>query len=216
MLLKDWTAAQRTLRTMFSLDGRLPTRLLVLGAWRLHLLSAVAILCNYSVAALEALVVVSHCNEILLRIALAFTKSVAFYLSSMLRLNAFLRLTLAGVLSSRGGPDRRRHSTCSTCASSNTVGNDSSSPSCSGGGRAARWLTSALHATPALCRCSRSVGAVVSSMSAWRGRFSSTVSTLRTLCRCVRPLLSTFQVGIGYSAQVLGIVWDLSSLISKP
>lgn len=198
---------------MCSLDGRPPTRLLLLGAWRLHVLSAVAILRNYSVAALEALVVVSRCNEILLRIALAFTRSIAFYLSSMLRLNAFLRLTLAGVLFSRGGPDQPRRS---ACASSKTARNNSSSPLCFGGGPAARWLTAALHATPALCRCSRAVGAAVSSLSTWRGRVSSTVSTVRTLCRCIRPLLSTFRVGIGYSAQVLGIVWDLSSLVSKP
>lgn len=188
------------LQMMPSLDVRLPTMLPVVGEWRLYLLRVVAVFCNYSAAALEAVVVVSQCNEILLRIALAFTNSLAFYLSTMLKLNKFLRpMLLAGVLFSREGLDPHRHSSCSTWASSKTFRDNSCSPLCCGGGRTARWLKSALHAVPALRRHSQFA-----------------LTTVMTLCGCIRPLLSTLQTVTGYSAQVLGIIWDLSSPISSP
>lgn len=126
------------------------------GEWRLPLFRAVAVLCNYSAAALEAIVVVSQCNEIFLSIALAFTNSFALYLSAMLRLNVLLRRTLAGVLFSHDELDQR--SSCATWPSSQTSGHNGFSPlCCGGGGGSVRWLKSALRGVPALCRCSLSV-----------------------------------------------------------
>lgn len=151
-MLKDLAAAQRMLpellQMMLLLDDKLPTILPAVGEWRLSLFRAFAVLSNLSAAALEGVVVVSQCNEILLSIALAFTNSLALYISTMLRLNAFLRRTLAGVLSSREELDRQGHPSCSTWPPSQS----SRSSSCS-----VRWFKSVLCAVPALCRCSRSV-----------------------------------------------------------
>lgn len=143
------------LRMILFLHEKLPTMLPVDGEWRLPLFRAVAVLCNYSAAALEAIVVVSQCNEIFLSIALAFTNSFALYLSAMLRLNVLLR-TLAGVLFSHDELDQ--HSSCATWPSSQTSGHNGFSPlCCGGGGGSVRWLKSALRGVPALCRCSLSV-----------------------------------------------------------
>lgn len=195
-------------------DVRLPTMLLVIGEWRLYLFRAVAIFCNYSAAALEAIIVVSQCNEILLKIALAFTNSLAFYLSTMLRLNTSLRLMLAGVLFSQDG--QHGHSSCSTWASSKTLRNSSCSLLCYGGGRTVSHSESVLHAVPALCRCSMSVCMTILALLTQCNNFRPRVSAIMTLCGCMRPLLSTLQTVTGYSAQVLGIIWDLSSLFSSP
>lgn len=219
------TAAQRKLperlQMMLFVHEKLPTMLPAVVEWRLRLLGAAAVFCNYSAAALEAVVVVSQCNEILLRVALAFTNSLALYLSTMLRLNAILRLTLAGVLFSRGELGQHGRSSCSTRPPSQTFRNDSRSPLCCGGERTAerlKWVRSAL---PALCRCSLSVCKTISAfiraaLSALCSDFRPSVSTILTLCGCIRPLLSTLHTVTGYSTQVLGVIWDLSSLMSSP
>lgn len=197
--MRDLAPAQRMLPEIFqmllSLDEKLPAVLPVVGKWRLPLFKAVSAFCNYSAAALEAIVVVSQCSEILLSVALAFTRSLAFYLSTMLRLTAFLRLTLAGALHSREELDQRGRRGCSTWPSFDSCGGG-------GGGRTARYLV--LHGVPALCRCSTSV-----------------CKTLLSLCSdstpggSIRPLLSTLQTATSYSTQVLGIIWDLASVISS-
>lgn len=202
---------------MLFIDEKLPTMLPVFGEWRVPLFKAAAAFSNYSAAAIEAIVVVSQCNEILLSVALAFTNSLAFYLSTMLRLNAFLRLTLAGVRLSREELNQHGLSSRSTWPSSQTSRSSSCSPLRCGGGRSVRWLKSALHGVPALCRCSLSVCRTLIhvALSALRSDSRPSVSTIRTLCVCIRSLLSTLQTVTGYSAQVLGIVWDVSSLISS-
>ncbi|KAI9527729.1 hypothetical protein NQZ68_027819 [Dissostichus eleginoides] len=92
--------------------------LFVVGEWRTFFISAVASFRNYSAAALEDIIVVSQCSEILLKVALAFSNSLPFYLSTLLSLNAFLRLTLAGVVLSRRRQDQHGRSSCSTWAPS--------------------------------------------------------------------------------------------------
>lgn len=199
---------------MLFLNEKLPTMLPAVGEWRLPLFRAMAVVCNCSAATLKAIVVVSRCNEILLSITLSFTHSLAFYLSTMLRLNALLRLTLAGVLSSQEELLDRPSTNCSTWPSTQT----SRHSSC------VRWSKSALRAMPAICRCSLSVFMAVLTLThvalsalltLWRD-FRPSVSTIRSLCGCIRPLLSTLQTVTGYSTKVLGIVWDMSSLISSP
>lgn len=202
---------------MLFLDENLP----VVRKWRLYLLRATAIFCNYSAAVLEAIVVVSQCNEILLKIALAFTNSFAFYLSTMLRLNAFLRLMLAGVLPSREEMDQHGQLNCSTWPSSRTFRYSSCSPLCCAEGTSGKSVQSLLHAVLALCRRSPSICMTVirlapSAVPPPRSNITSTVSTIVTLCRCIRPVLSTLQTLTVNSTQVLGIVWDLSSLLNSP
>lgn len=207
------TMLPEMLPMMLSRDVRLPTMVPVVGEWRLYLLRAVAVFCNYSATAIEAIVVVSQCTEMLLRIALAFINSLAFYFSTMLRLNTFLRQTLAGVLFSREG--RHGHWSCSTWASSKSFRNNSCSPLSCEGGRTVRWLKSVLHAVPALCRCSLSVCVTILALSAQSSN-SGPTGSIMTLCGCIRPLLSTLLTVTVYSTQVLGIIWDLSSLTSSP
>lgn len=197
-------------------DPGLPKKLLLVGLWRLHLLTAVAIFCNYSRAALEATAVATQCNDVLLRIALAVTKCTALCLSTMLRLNAFLGQTLAGVLFSREAVDQRRHSICSTCESSETFGNQRSCLLCRGGGKTVLWLKSALHAGYALCGCLQCVSKAIVALLRWCSTFRPSVSTIMTLCGLIRSLLSTCQTVTGYATQVLDIFGDQSLLISRP
>jgi len=128
--------------------------------WRRFLLGAAATFSHYSAAACEAIILISLSNEILLKAALVFTKSLALYLSIMLKLNAFLRLTMAGVLSSLEDSDRGACSSCSTWPSSQRPGNNSCSSLCCGGRRAVRWWKSvqaAMCVLPAICQHSLSV-----------------------------------------------------------
>lgn len=191
--------------------------LFAVAAWRLFLRAAAAFYVP-SAAALEAIFVFSQYNDILLRMALAFTNILSFYLLTMLRLNSFLGLTLAGVLFSREELEQqRRHSVCSTWASSRTDRN-SCTLLCCGEQRPVTWLKPVLRAVPALCRCSRSVCMSILALSTYCCIFRPSGSTVRTLCAFIRPLLnlSILQTLTAYSALVLGIVWDLSSLISSP
>ncbi|KAK5871553.1 hypothetical protein PBY51_004430 [Eleginops maclovinus] len=165
--------------------------LLVVGEWRSFPFRWVAMFRNSSVAALEHIIVVNQCIEILLRVALAFTNSLAIYLSILLKLNAFLRLGLAGVLDGR---DQHGRSSCSTWASSKTFSNTSCCL-CSGGGSAVLWLKSALHAVPALCRRSRSVSMTLLALAPQRSNLRP--SAIMALCGCIKSLLT------GYSAKVL-------------
>lgn len=227
--VKDLAAAQtlpEKLQIMPFNDEKLPTMLAVAGEWRPSLSRAVAVFCTSSAAALEAIIVLNDCNEILLNIALGFTKSLVFCLSTMLRLNAFLRLTLAGVLLSHEEPDQHGHSLCFPWSSSQTFTTNSCTPLRCGGGRPANRLKSVrslLLAVPAVCRCSLSVCKTIltlinvaqSALSALCRNSRNGVSTIMTLCGCIRPLVSTLQIVTGYSTQVLGIVWDVSSLISS-
>lgn len=212
------------LHMMLLLYENLPTMLPMVGEWRLSLFRAMAVFCNYSAVACEAIVVVSQCNEILLKTALAFTSSLTFYLSAMLRLNTFLSLTLAGVLFSREELERRGRFCCSTWPSSQTIRNNSCSPLLFCGGEGVvNWLKfaqSVLHAMPVLCKCSLSVcvttlaltHVALSGLSALCKNFRLTVSTIMTSCGCIKPILLTLQSVTSYSTQALGIVWDLSSL----
>lgn len=187
-------------------------KLLVVGAWRLFLLRATSVLCNYPAAVCEAIVVVSEYNEILLKAALAFTNSLAFYLSVLLRLNAFLRRTLAGVLFSREDLDQHGRSSCSTWPSSPALRNNSCSPLLCGGRRSALWLKSVqavLSAVPKLCRRSWSVCVAISdvihvaaSVLSALGRPS--VSTITAVCGCLRTVVTVFQA--------LGVAGDLLPL----
>lgn len=178
--------------------------LLADGAWRPLVRAAAAIF------------VVSQCSEIFLSVALAFTNSFALCLSALLRLNALLRRTLAGVLFSQVELDRR--SGCATWPPSQTHG---CAPLCcggGGGGGSVRWLKSALRGVPALCRCSLSVCVTVlelvhvalSVLLTPTRDFRPSVATIMLLCGCVRPLLSTLHTVTGYSAKILGTVWDVS------
>lgn len=129
--------------------------LAVVGEWVPSLSRVVTFLHDCSTAACEALVVICRCNEILLKSALGFTNSVALYLSAMLRLNASLRLALAGVLFSRGKPDPRRRSSCCTWPSSCAFGESGCSALCWGGGRPVKQrkaIRVVLHAVTELCR----------------------------------------------------------------
>lgn len=172
----------------------------VVGGWRLPLLRAVAVFCTCSTAACEAIVVISQCAEILLRSALALTNSVSLYLSTMLRLNALLRLALAGALFAREEPDQRRRSSCSTRPLSHTFGESCCSPLCWGEGASVERLRSVLHAVPTACRSARSACAATLALvhvvaSLLCGDFRPTVSTMLTLCSCVRPVLFTLLSG---------------------
>ena len=182
LMLTDLAAAQRMLpellQMMLLLDEKLPTVLPAVREWRLSLFRAVAVLSNLSAAALEAVVLVSQCNEILLSIALVFTNSLALYISTMLRLNAFLRRTLAGVLSSREQLDQQGHPSCSTWPSSQS----SRSSSCS-----VRWLKSVLRAVPALCHrtwsiCMTLIHVALSDLFTLCNNFRSSVFWLHRLC----------------------------------
>lgn len=195
--------------------------LFLVRKWKLHLLLSMAVFCNYAAAALEAIVVVSQCNEILLKIALAFTNGLSFYLSTMLKLNAFFRLTLAGVLPSCDKLDRQGQLSCSTWPLSQTFRQSSCSPVCGGGSTSVKPFLSLLHAVPALCRHSLSVCMTVihlapSSLPHLASFITSTVSTIVTLRGCIRPVQSMLLTLTVYSTQVLGIVWDLSLLLNNP
>lgn len=194
----------------------------VVREWGLSLSRAAAVICGYSAAALEAIVVVSQCSEILLSVALLFTNSLAFYLSAMLRLNASVRSTLAGLLFSLEEGYKHGHSS-STWLSSHTSRNSScSSQSWGGRGRgrrrAAKCLKMMLKTVPAIWRRSlficTSIAALFTS-SPLCSDFRPGNTTMNTLCGCTSRFLSALQTVTSISTQVLGIVWDLSTLISR-
>lgn len=230
LLAESLAAGQKMLPEMHMmpfLDEKLPAMLPAVGEWRLSLFRAVDVFCNYSAAAFETIAVISQCNEILLRVALAFTNSLSFYLSTMLRLNSFLRRTLAGVLFSREELDQHGYSSCSGWPSSQTFRNNRSSPLCCRGERPARWLKSvqsALNALPGLCRRSRSVCVTMlalfhvapSALLTLCSDLRPSVSTIMTLCGFIRSLLSTLQTVTGYSTKIVGIIWDLPSVTGSP
>ncbi len=188
-------------------DGKLPAA----GERRRPLFGVVAVFCNYLAAALKAIIVVSQCSEILLSVALAFTKSLAFYLSTMLRLNALFRITLTGVFSPE---ELHRH------GHSQTSRNWSCSSLCGGGGRTMTWLKLVLRAVPALGCCSSVcvtlIQMALSALSSLCREFRPSISAILTLCGCIRALLSTLQTVIGVSTQVTGIVCDVLSFLSSP
>lgn len=164
------------------------------GGWRLFLLRAVAVFGNYPRAACEAIVVVTEWSEVFLKIALVCTSSLTLYLSTLLKLNVLLRLMLAGVLYSR--EDRFRCSSPRACSSAGC---------CGGGGRCGKtWLRtmqSVLRVVSALCHCVPCVCESVldllhvapPALSALSTSFRLTVSTVMTLCGCIRPVLLTLQ-----------------------
>lgn len=177
---------------------------LILSKWRLFFLRAMAVFCNYSEAVCEAIIVVSSCNEILLKAALVLTKNVAAYLSVMLKLNAFLRMMLAGVLSSQVVLDQRLIASCSTWPSSQTSRNNSCSSLCFGGRRAMQGLKSVqavLCVFPAIFQHSVSVCVTIlavvhfalSVLMALYSNFRPIVSTFLVLGICARPSVSVFQ-----------------------
>lgn len=146
----------------------------MLSEWILPLFKAMLVFCNYSAAAVEAMVVVSCCNEVLLSVALAFTNIFACGLSVMLRLNIIFRLMLTAVLTSQEKLPRGMD--FSSSPSSQVSKLDSRSPVCCGAGRGWwRWKPT-LCVVPALCLCSLSV---------WKTGMALihvAVSTLLTLC----------------------------------
>lgn len=200
------------LHMMVFLVGKPPTVLPGVGEWSVPLFGAAAAFCNYSAAVLKAVIVVSQCNEILLSTALAFTNSLAFYLSTMLRLNAFFRLTLTGVIFSQ--EELHQRGPTQTCRSS------SRSPLCCVGGRTVSRLKSALHAVSAICCCLLSVCMALihvapMALSTLCRDFRPRVSTIRTLCGCTRALLSTLQTVTGFCTRILKTVCSVLSLISS-
>lgn len=152
--------------------------------WTVSVFGAMASICTYLAAALQAIVAVSWCNETLLSISLVFTDSLTFYLPITLKMNALLRLTLAGVLFSQEELDRRWTS-CSAWPPSQTSRHSSCRPLCSGGGRRVRWSQSALHGVPALRRCLLSVCMAVLAF------IHVALSALLTLSTDFRPRVST-------------------------
>lgn len=117
-----------------------------LSEWRLKAMAAV---CDCSVSVCEAVFALSVCGELLLKTALVLVHILAVYLSVLLKLNAFLKVTLAGVIFPRGSSDQ---TDCSMWISSEN------SDSCSFLGRkkrAVRWLQTlqaALYVLPAVCQ----------------------------------------------------------------
>ncbi|KAK2837465.1 hypothetical protein Q5P01_014677 [Channa striata] len=150
----------------------------------------------------------------------------AFYLSALLRLNAFLRLTLSGVSGARRPPreeedvdvDQRRHSCCSTRPRplSRTSGDDVCSPVCWGGDTGAervKLVRLVLPVVPTLCRgavsvCSTVVALIHVAPSVLCANLRPGVSTAVTVCGCIRPVLFTVLTVTGYCTQLL----DLPSL----
>lgn len=189
---------------MLFIDEKLPRTLPMLGQWRLLLLKAVVTFHNYSTAACEAAVVVSFCNEILLRAALAFTRSLTLYLSVLLKLNTFIRQKLAGVLLAREDLDQHACSSCcSTWPPSHTLRNYGCPPSGCGGRRSAEPLKpikAVLLVLPALCRFSLSlclmsfalVQVAVSLLPCLWSNLRRCVSTVTALRESIRPIVSVF------------------------
>lgn len=188
------------LHAMFCLHEKLLTTLPVLGQWRLFLLKATTTFHNYSTSACEAIIVVSFCNEILLKTALAVNRNVAFYLSVMLQLNTIVRRRLAGVLLSREDLDQRDCSSCSTWPSLHTF---SFPPFRCGGRRSAERLKATkavLRVVPALCRLSLSlctmsfalIHVAASVLPSLCSRVRLCMSTVRALCGTISPLVSVF------------------------
>lgn len=168
------------------------------------MLRAMAIFSNYTAAACKAIIVVSVCNEILLKTALVLTNNLAAYLSVMLKLNAFPRLMLAGVLSSQEVLDHQVFSSCSTWPSSQTSRNNSCSCLCCGGRRAVQRLKSVqavLCILPAIFQhsllvCVTTLAIIHFALSVLTALYSNTrsiVSTLIVLGVCARPSVSIFQ-----------------------
>lgn len=182
---------------MFFTHEKLPTAITKLGEWRLFLLQVMTIFYHHSTAACEAFVVWSTCNEILLKTALALTNSVACHLAIMLKLNAWVRLMLTRMLLSKEDLDRCECSSCSTWLPSQPIRKSS----CRRRG-AARRLESAqeaLRALPAICQrwvcvC---VGLFHTARSVPSGlcrKIRLVVFIVTVLWRCMRPLVTVFQV----------------------
>lgn len=181
-----------------------PTMPPMLSEWTLPLFKAVLVFCNYSAAAVEAMVVLSCCNEVLLSVALAFTNILACSLSVMLRLNIIFRLMLTAVLTSQ---EKLPRGTDFSSPSSQVSRLDGCSPLCCGAGRSWwRWKPT-LCVVPALCLCSLSVWktglaiihVAVSALLTLCSSSWPSVYTVLTLCGCIAPLLSTLPTATGYS-----------------
>lgn len=176
---------------MAFLNEALLIMLPVVGEWRLTFFRAMATFSDYSAATLEAIAAVCLCNEIFLSISLALTKTLVFYLSAMLKLNALLRLMLAEVLLSQ---ELDQCSSCTTSPSSQTSRLNSR-----GGGRCTRWWKLALHVLPVFCRLSCCVCTnvlallhlVPSALLTLSRDFRPSICTILTMCGSIRPLLST-------------------------
>lgn len=205
------------LQMMLFLDDKLP----VVRDCRLGLLRAAALFCSCSTATFEAAVVVSLCTETLLKAALALTHTVAFSLSTMLRLNAFLRLTLACVLPSQEKLNPHGHLSSSTWPSSQTF--SILSLLCCGGRMSMNWFMSVQSVLPALCQGLLTVCPTVSALihlastalSPLCRHIRTAVTSIVILCGCVRLLISALKTLTVYSAKVLCIVWDLSLLLNS-
>ncbi|KAK2902280.1 hypothetical protein Q8A73_012026 [Channa argus] len=141
---------------------------------------------------------------------------VAFYLSTLLRLNAFLRLTLSGLRFSQEDVDQRRHSCCPTWPPSRNSVDDVCSPLCWGGETSVervKFVQSILPAVPTLCRSARSVCATILAVilvapSVLCVSFRPSVSTVVMVCGGIRSVLFTLLTVTGYCTQLL----DLPSL----
>lgn len=109
-----------------------------------------AVVCNYSVAVCEAVFALSVCGELILKTALVLIHILATCLSVLLKLNTFLKVTLAGVIFSRGDSDQRDCANCSTWPSAEN--SDSCSLLCRKKRAIQRLqsLQTALHVLPAI------------------------------------------------------------------
>lgn len=169
----------------------------VVGEWSFPLLraSARSVVCDYSKAALRAMVVVSQHSELHLRATLVLTNTLALYLSALLSLNAALRRALAAVVYSAEEPEVRP-AAFSTCP----------------------WRT-VLLAVPELCRCLLAVCVATAALlavtlSSLLNVFKDSGAhtyTLLTVCDCAKTLLSTFHTVTVHYKNVLGTVCDFSN-----
>lgn len=194
----------------------------VIGSWRLFVRRTMVVFRNYPAHVLEAIVVVSQCNENFLEAALLLTKNFAFFLSAILKFNAVFRLMLMAVIS-RGDCDKHGHSNIRTCCPSKSTWHSSQTQinnSCLQGRQPVEWfksIHSVLHRMSDLCRCCLSVGSAClaliqtapSILSSLCGFIRPTVSIIVTFHGCISPVLFTIWTIAGYSTQALAIIWDL-------
>lgn len=183
------------------LHETLPTAILKFGEWRQFFISVMDGVYTCSMAACEAFVVWSTCNEILLKTALVVTDCVSRHLAVMLKLNSFLRRMLISALLSKRDLDQCGCTSCSTWLPSQTIRKSSCFEFSRGRRRAVQrlqWTQQTLRVLPALCQHSACVCVSVvyvarSVPPALCRNFRLAVSIVTTLWRCIRPVVTSLQ-----------------------
>lgn len=188
------------LHFMFSHET-LPTAILKFREWTQFFFRVMAGVYTCSMAACEAFVVLSTCNEILLKTALVVTDCVSRHLAVMLKLNSFLRLVLISALLSKKDLDQRGCTSCSTWLPSQTIRKNSCLEFRRRQRRAVQrleWTHQTLRVLPALCQhsacaCVSVVYVARSVPPALCRNFRLAVSIVTTLWRCIRPVVTSLQ-----------------------